>query len=458
MLPFQRQQFHEVMNWVDRHPEARTMPGLISSAVDRILRYDQVQAVQAGEITISLDPYELETIRDDLLADSGSWSERREAEHQIADYMREVASATGLLDLVQQAERHDECRLHGAVGLKPGGGTMIAWDSKCGSVRTCPDESREETQRLTEFYLPAMLDWVKTSPTHRIFYGVFTTHNYRAGGLAGGKRDLLEKFKAWMNHQADACPVRFWEQHGITHVVRSRKKKMPPTFNIKGALVIQEDPLSAAGDWNVHLNVFLLVKGAFDFKQARQLWGANLHLQQIEGDAAKLRASLLEAIKYSAQFVPGKSSQKAAEGSTAAPAMVEWPHWRFAEWWTAQKGFRRVRSYGCLYALHGKRWDAMDVRDRVDLCRIAEIVDSGAAGKVWKEIEEEPRNALREAMVHGERLDMSLVEWIGSVSFQDGAGYSVDLIPGDNFLGSRQKRTTFHSGAGVSSSGAPPPW
>lgn len=34
-----------------------------------------------------------------------------------------------------------------------------------------------------------------------------------------------------------------------------------------------------------------------------------------------------------------------------APAMIDWPHDRFREWWAAGKGFRRTRSYGALFRI-----------------------------------------------------------------------------------------------------------
>lgn len=454
---------YEVSKWHHNNPDAPRFPGHISNYVDILERR---HLAETAAIRISIDPYQLEEIRVDLADQAEGWKAHREAEEQLAQYIRDVYDATGWQppapkgsirgrSLLELAEDLEGCRRAGAVGLKPDGGTMIAWESKCGQVHLCPDESREETQRLTEFYLPAMLDWVKEKPTHRLFYAVFTDHNFRPGQLFNGKNYLFEKFSEWRKYRPHACPVRFVERHGCNEVVRSRRQYLDAPYTLEGALVVQEDPLSAHGDWNVHLNAFLMVDGQFDYKTARDVWGGNVHFQEIDGDPAAIRRALLEAIKYSAQIVPSKSEEKRHQ--TEAPAMTEWEPRQWIEWWSAQQGFRRVRSYGALYALHGKRWDAMEPRARVDLCRAAEIA-SEAAGKPWKELAEEEKNPIRRAMVHGERLDMSLVEWIGTVKAGTDGSLWVDLIPGNNFSGSKQMRGTSQPLSSGFATGPPGPY
>lgn len=449
-----------IMRWHYKNPEARYFPPHIQNLIDIM---DRREDAQEAEFRVSIDPYELDDIRADLQMEGEAWRKRRDAEEQLAQYIREVYDSTqwqplkrGARTLLELADSLDSCRKRGAVGLKPGGGTMIAWEEKCGQVRLCPDESREETQRLSEFYLPAMLDWVKAKPTRRIFYAVFTDHNFRPGQLATGKDYLFKKFSDWRTYRPHACPVSFRPNgYGMMDVIRSRKQHLEAPFKLDGALVIQEDPLSAGDDWNIHLNAFLMVEGQFSYKTAREMWGGNVHFQEIDQSPEALRASLREAIKYSAQIVPTKSEGKRHE--TDAPAMTEWPPLRWLEWWQAQGSFRRVRSFGSLYALHGKRWDAMDVRERVDLCAMAEI-DAGAAGEAWKALADEQKNPIRRALVHGERLDMSLVEWIGSVSENANGSLWVDLIPGNNFSASpSQQRTTLWD-SGRNATGPPGPY
>jgi len=412
--PAQQKLEHEVMRWVENHPDATSIPHFLSSTLDKIQRYD---AMNKEDLIIKVDPYQIEEIRTELESSLPGYAERRDIELQLSEYINKVGTTQLEPNYYEIALKLEQCRTSGAVGIKPDGGSMVAWDTKCGMVRLCPDESREETQRLAEWYLPPMLDFTKINPsTHRIFYGVFTLHNFRPGHLKTGKKYLIEKFNEW----------------------RKQYK------NIEGALIIQEDPLSASDDWNIHLNVFLLVNGRFDYDLARERWGANVHFNQIKGEPKDLTRALLEAIKYSAQFVPGKSAEHADSGKSEAPAMIEWPHERWDEWYQAGKGFRRVRSYGCLYKLHQKLWDASAVRERINYLSIAELSGQFAV-KPWKELTEVERPKLRKAMTMGEPLDMSLVQWIGAVNFNDNLSYSVDLIPGDNFSGVTRQQISTHN-------------
>ena len=140
--------------------------------------------------------------------------------------------------------------------------------------------------------------------------------------------------------------------------------------------------------------------------------------------------------------------------------MTEWPPDKWLEWWDANKGFRRVRAYGAVYAVDGKRWDAHDPRATEDIERaqargrqrlrwldLAEIPDPWRhLLTAWADLPRDIRSRVRRAIHRGEdRLDMRLVEWIGRISYSC-AGYEidvpgsltkgVDLIQGDNFRGS----------------------
>ena len=440
----------QVFRWAARHPDARTIPIHIQKYIDQVERYNAAEMVDAR---VKVDPYQLAEIEADLQITMMDYAARREAEQDLACYIDRVAGQCLAPDLYQVAQALHDCRQTGAVGIKPDGGHIVAWDSKCGHVRLCPDESREETQRLAEWYLPALVDFKNEHPAHRIFYAVFTDHNFRPGQLRAGKRYLIEKFKRFLKPTRPACRVMFRDGPACA-VPRRPKGEQPiseiadrPVADIRGALVIQEDPLSARGDWNVHLNAFLLVRGRFDYAAARAEWGGNVHFQEIDGTPESVRGALLEAIKYSARIVPEKSADKAADGVTEAPAMTEWPADLWLEWWRAGQGFRRVRSYGCLYGLHEKRWQAMTEREQVNTCALAEIDAQGVAGAAWRELGEDTRARLRRVMTHGEPLDMSLVEWVGAVSFGEDGAYRVDLIPGDNFRGAGAGRPTSSGGS-----------
>ena len=413
-----------------RNPHARTLPHHLQQYLDIIERHHRAQEVAVNQV---FSPGDMEQIAEELRDGNEERAARREAELALADYIEEIHHATGwqaqprsrvvkgevkisrarsLLDIAGALR---ECRQTGTLGRKPDGGYLMAWDSKCGQVRLCPDEAREEMKRLTEWYEPALYAFEKASPTHRLFYLVPTLHNYRPGDLARGKREMMDR---WKQLTADMLEA------GI---------------DLRGSLNIQEDPLSARGDWNVHLNCFACVRGPFDYATVRELWGANIHIQQIKGNREEIRKALREAIKYAAQIVPTKSTDKAERGESEAPAMTEWPHDRWLEWWEAQQGFRRVRSYGCLYGLHEKRWNAADNAQRRRWCDQAEQTRALVALK-WREIDTKERGAVRKAMVHGDRMDMGAVQWIGSIIFDAAGSYAVGLIPGNNFSGdSREK-------------------
>jgi len=455
-LPAVKKAEQTIFTWAEKHPHARTVPPHLQACLDLIRRHEQAATVQLRRV---IDPYELEQIRADLEEANAERHERRLAELRLADYIEEVHHTTGwqpepttrevqgktittrprtLLDIAQSLR---ECRQSGYLGEKPGGGWLMAWDHKCGQVRLCPDESREETQRLSEWYLPALLDFSQTDRWNRIFYLVPTTHNYRPGQLAQGKREMMERWKQLCDARR-YCPIRYtWnEKKKKWRRKVARRDQWPRLFDIRGSLVIQEDPLSRDGQWNVHLNAFACVRGRFDFELVRLAWGANIHIRELKGEAKALRAALLEAIKYSARIVPAKSEDKAGAGTSAAPAMVDWDPELWLEWWQAQLGFRRVRSYGVLYGLHEKRWNAAGLHQRRQWAELAEVPPT-VAGALWRDLPGRDRDTpakrrdrLRKSMVHGERLDMGNVDWVGLISFDGTAGYQVDLITGHNFF------------------------
>ena len=465
----EEQAFGKIMQWAERNPDARSLPWHIQREYDKVERYKKVNSV---EVSQCLSHDEIELARDELSDMMEGYKTRRDMELMLANYIEGVARRNNRVDLLGIAERLKDCRQSGPVAQKPDGGLMVAWDNKCGLVKLCPDESREETQRLNNFYNPSITDFLNANPMHRAFYMVPTTKNYYPGELLHGKEDIFNKFNQFIRPEHEYCRVAFEE--GTVCVIPKKykgtqpisKTKGEPIADFKGALVVQEDPLSSSGQWNVHLNAIVLVKGQLDFKRVRAEWGTNLFIQEIavdkdiENKTQAIKESILELIKYAATIVGVKSEDKAKDGTSSAPGITDWPDTRFIEWWDSHriptgsidkpfKTFRRVRSYGCLYAVHGKRWDAMSKKERVVVVRDAGI-EGLTAGKVarckWKDIfineKKKFRNAmkvkLRKAMIHGEGLALDEVIWIGSVEFT-GSSYSVSLIMGDNFSGGSKR-------------------
>lgn len=330
-------------------------------------------------------------------------------------------------DMWVAASKMQSCRQQGVVGKVPGrDGYQVAWAHKCGLSKLCPDESREEGRRLENKYSDPIEQFAISSPLHSVQYGVFTLHNFRPGDLARGKQYIFEKLK----------PLR---------------EKFP---QIKGLLLSQEDPLGKQGDWNIHINALMLVQGNLSWKEVREWWGFNVHFDLVEKE--KIGYSIRELIKYAVKHVTAK------EGD--APGLLDWNAREFREWFNAQKKFRRTRAYGCLYAIHGKRWHSKDSDDfdRRSMRRewVAQaatrghILEPSILDADWKQMDPFQKNAIRKAMDEGESF-AAQVEWLGAVKFvaygrrlsEGVAGvYQVDLIPGDNFFSVLGKTDNFSNG------------
>lgn len=375
-------------------------------------------------------PSEAFDLAAELEAELEGYWERYAAEQALAEAMERA----GLTDIAAEMRK---CHRSGAVAVTADGRRVIAWDHKCGRVRVCPHEARAETQRLAAYYVPAVLEWLEAKPGRRVQFGVLTLKNPEPGRLAYEKRRAFERFKRWMR----AHPV------------------------IAGALVCQEDPLSARDDWNLHLNVLLLLCGPFDWNAAGEAWGCRAHFQRVRPRADGLARALLELVKYSAKHT---AKLDRAEGGPVAPegppAMDEWPPERLREWWAAQQGFRRTRAYGCLYALDRKRWDAWDEAKRESLRWHAahwERLPLEIVSLSWRELTDRQRDVLRRALREPEPPSPCDPIWIGTVEADDawgcyvvrirpGAPDGVSLIPGD--------KSPAGSVGGWHKGGAPPPY
>ncbi len=321
--------------------------------------------------------YELVLAQEQIEADLADYAQRRKAEHALGKQCLRWFDQTGIPALREISERFAACRQGGHVGITEDHRTVIAWESKCRFSKLCPDEERLEQRRLDRRYIAHMLQFA-THPLQRIFYCVLTLPNFPRGSLAEGQREILERFKREILKGRDEIPE---------HERTGRKRYRERFPQIKGAFVTLEAPLSASRDWNVHLNVLLMVRGELSFKRLREAWGYNLEIRELKADTQSLAAAIREVVKYSVQLVPTKSAEKREKHATEAPPMVEWTADEFLEWWYAQKGFRRTRTYGCLYRLPAPP-------------------------------EEE----------------VPLVQWIGRVGWDAAAGcYAVALIRADNF-------------------------
>ena len=324
------------------------------------------------------------------------WARRQQTQLELAERIYALGLQLNRPDFIKRGKDMQFCRQHGIWGHREDGKNVVAWDHKCNDTRLCPHEAAHESNRLCDQYIPAMMKFLQEKPNRRAYYVVLAPPNYPPGKLKDGKQDSFNQLKNCLHLTLDACPVKF-QGH---RVVKSRKRTMPAFPMIKGVLAILEDPLSTHDNWNVHINVVLLVEGAFDYAQFRAVWGHHLYIKEMKRSELYIRKTLNEAIKYSAQHVGEKSKQKQDQRQSQAPALINYTDERLAEWIDAQHGFRRVRSYGCLYRIENKE---------------------------------------------AESVQYSKVTWCGEVQFKRGRYHAVMFIQGDNFSDSTQNSGVRHS-------------
>lgn len=311
--------------WVRRNPHAKELPPFLSHVVN------QIERGQGSLDTDSLNikDYDIYRIEREIELDTLAKSERHTIRQRLADYIEDNIKENPFYEGIygETLVKLRTARTTGAVGIDPLSGRHItAWDDKVNCVRICPDEAREETQRLTRKYSPEIFRLLQANPDYRLFYAVYTSPNVPAGKLREGKR---RQYRDFSNFHRSA-----WAKD-----------------RIKGSFVIQEDPLATNDkDWNVHLNVIHVVKGRFDYKTVRQKWGYNVEIRQIKGTPEDIAKAFLEVVKYAAKHI----GEKSEDGRhTKSKGMTSWDFDQFHEWFTAGKGFRRSRSYGCLYRFDG---------------------------------------------------------------------------------------------------------
>ena len=290
---------------------------------------------------------------------------RRNMELKLAQYIERDVLPLRMNDtkLGGVPERMRSCRTHGCWGWRPAEQTLVtAWDDKCGLVRLCPHEARAEAKRIEERYLPAVMDQINEGNT--VHFAVLTSKNVKRDRLAREKKRLFAAFNRMLKQQ-----------------VRGR-----PRLPIIGSLVTQEDPQSSWGEWNVHINCFLVARGWLDYGELRKAWAQankaldlNIHIERLKGGRDGIAAAFRELVKYAGAPVSSKSIEKttyaadqldvstgellthpqagwhrcgqyrAGNGDPQAPPMLAWSPESWLEWWDAQQRFRRTRSYGCLF-------------------------------------------------------------------------------------------------------------
>jgi hypothetical protein len=334
------------------------------------VRQDQVRAagqfgnVYEDELTQQRRSY-LSLIPDTIRAsaqlelDLPAYSERAEIRRRLADKIeREVLPLHCPRWLERYPEKLRSARRTGCFGLRRDTGRpIIYWDEKAGLSRVCPDDAREEAQRLKRRVLDPLQ--AAQSSGAALDYAVFTTPNAEPGKLRQEMKAIYRRFR----------------------------KLLPKFPQIKGALCVLEAPLGQARDWNVHLNVIFVSRGFVNWGELRAAWHWNMEIRRLPKAPGAIAGALAELIKYAVAATVSKSQEKAERYDSSrgcncrhssedlaapiythnsgtasatvsgalrpryAPPMLEWTGPEFTEWLEAFHGFRRTRTYGALYRL-----------------------------------------------------------------------------------------------------------
>ena len=279
--------------------------------------------------------------QEQLELDLPGYSKHHWIRRQLADALEQrVKPLCNAMWVHKYIDRLRRARWSGAWGysLSKGKG-VIFWDDKAGLSRLCPDDAREEAQRLARKVLDP-LEALQANG-HALHYCVLTSPNAAPGGL---RREMLSICRRL--------------RHTILKAKHEDGSLVFP--EIKGALCVLEAPLGSARDWNVHLNVIFVVDGYFDYEKLRRLWHWNLEVRKLATGPGVVRGALTELIKYAVAATVAKSAEKAAAGDGGGggedkrippPPMLEWTGAELLEWLRAMRGFRRTRTYGCLFRL-----------------------------------------------------------------------------------------------------------
>lgn len=327
-----------VGSWSRHSRDLEHPPWHVERAMNQLAREDEHRSLDVRH----WPPEALDRLSAELAAcDFSGPDARLFTRLSVASYIDQVVRPTSAdPSLVKMVERLRAARMSGTKQFNPGTGRMITmWDDKAELARLCPDDSREESDRMSRRYLPMMVRWSGNGTKMRqrwrtVQSCVFAPRNYPAGQLDAGQRDCWSSFVKTIIHPSKAL-----------------LRQYPTLRSIKGALCTMESPLSANHDWNVHLNVILLCDGYLDWTELQAAWGSSLFVREVKGTEEEVAGALRELIKYAVRAVPEKSAEHAARHSTDAPAMIHWPPALWLEWWAAGLGKRRTRSYGVLHHL-----------------------------------------------------------------------------------------------------------
>jgi hypothetical protein len=289
----------------------------------------------------------------DLPGYSGNHTIRKLLAQALEERVLPLCNAKWVHNYIDRLRR---ARWSGAVGYSLAKGkSVVYWDDKAGLSRLCPDDAREEAMRLTRKVLEPLE--ALQAAGHALHTCVFTSPNAPPGALRKEMVRICKKFR--------------------DRILKAKYPDGSLVFpEIKGALCVLEAPLGSARDWNVHLNVILVVQGYLSYEKLQHRWHWNVEADPLAVGPGVVKGALCELIKYAVAATVSKSARKAAEAATLRdgtprvppPPMLEWTGAELLEWLRAMRGFRRTRTYGCLFRL--KKPKAQDLGQIVWLGRL----------------------------------------------------------------------------------------
>jgi|GEM_PF-7059429 len=369
-------------------------------------------------------------------------SDRRRYELKLADMIQhKVLPLYGDIDpnLKELPAKLRACRDSGLVGVTAQGHVKHRWPEKCNQSKLCAHEAREEGQRLAERYLKPVSNFLRDHRSAKLQYWVISPKNCEAGNLHQTKRDIMRIFSK-LNRRKVARSVAGsiavqedplgrnsdeWNVHlnvlaiidGPFHWKAYRREFMNELghdriqieFITEHRMRQKSAAKSArrakiAGVPSLPMTRYQVITDAFVelVKYVTKITGYD-HAKKALTDAVpvpgKATESLEPGVNDRAVALPEKQGQGRSDaGRSEAAPMYAWSGERWFEWYKANRGFRRTRSYGVLYRVCD-RCGSYDHSER----------HCGATA------EPEPE-----------------IEWIGSIEWRDfesGYSHSIDLIP-----------------------------
>lgn len=324
-----------------------------------------------------------------------------QARTTLAEKLRSVGARFGRDAFMRYADKLEKARREGWAGVRESDGSPVfRMRDRSGLIMLDPADARERTAELIARVMPLLLVCAKKG--YELHFAVFTVPNIPAGSLAWGKKAIFTDIKRRVlerGSSGEALATRALDEIvGAIGVQEDPLAIDAHTWNVHVNAILVVDPGKCTpldrelwpddpdNPGEKKRDPAADHAGMFSYMKLRHIWGLNVHVERIDPKA--LRSSLLEVFKYACKTVSEKSLAKFQDSTPApvdaapevthasagsapafelvddleaqldeanarrpAPAMVDWADERVLEWLDANKGFRRVRGWGCVYRI-----------------------------------------------------------------------------------------------------------